>query len=265
MELQRKQYQKLLEWKQSSQGSTAMLIEGARRVGKSTMAEKLGKEQYRSYVMVDFARASKRIRDNYEENLNDLDTFFQVISLEYGVELHCRESLIILDEIQRFSKAREALKYLVADGRYDFLETGSLISIKENVEGIVIPSEEKKLSLRPLDFEEFCWAQGEKLLADHIRACWRLRQPLDDRFHRRAMRLFREYLLVGGMPQSVVAYLEHDKGFSYADGQKRQILTLYRDDVRKAVRRYRSNPPRTIRSSRMKDSGSASENEWARA
>lgn len=240
MDLQRKQYSKLVEWKETSRGKTAILIEGARRVGKSTMAERLGKEHYRSYIVIDFAKAPKRIKDNFEENLNNLDVFFQTISLEYNTQLHRRESLIIFDEIQRFPKAREALKYLVADGRYDFLETGSLISIKENVEGIVIPSEERKLPLHPLDFEEFCNAQGEQLLIEHIRECWDARTPLADAFHRKAMRLFREYLLVGGMPQSVVAYLENERSFIAADDQKRQILTLYRDDVHKAARRYRS-------------------------
>ena len=240
MELSRKAYSRLIEWKASSEGRSALLIEGARRVGKSTLAEKLGKEHYRSYVVIDFAKAPKLIRDNFEDNLNDLDTFFQVISLEYGTRLHRRESLIVLDEVQRFPKAREALKYLVADGRFDFIETGSLISIKENVEDIVIPSEEDKLLMFPLDFEEFLAALGEDVIADHIRDCWESKTPLADRFHRKAMRLFREYLLVGGMPQSVIAYLEHDKSFHEADRAKRRILSLYRDDVRKAARRYRS-------------------------
>ena len=240
MELSRKTYDRLVEWKASSNGRSALLIEGARRVGKSTLAEKLGREHYRSYVVIDFAKAPKAIRDNFEDNLNDLDTFFQVISLEYNTRLHRRESLIVLDEIQRFPKAREALKYLVADGRYDFIETGSLISIKESVEGIVIPSEEEKALMRPLDFEEFLSALGEDVMVDHIRERWNRKEPLEDRFHRKAMRLFREYLLVGGMPQSVVAYLEHDKSFHEADKAKRQILSLYRDDVHKAARRYRS-------------------------
>ena len=240
MELWRKTYDQLVEWKRESAGRSSLLIEGARRVGKSTTAEKLGKEHYRSYVVIDFAKAPKVIRDNFEDNLNDLDTFFQVISLEYATRLHRRESLIVFDEIQRFPKAREAIKYLVADGRFDFLETGSLISIKENVEGIVIPSEEEKVLMRPLDFEEFLVALGQGVMADHIRDCWRKKEPLEDRFHRKAARLFREYLLVGGMPQSVVAYLEHDKSFHEADKEKRRILSLYRDDVHKAHRRYSS-------------------------
>lgn len=240
MELKRKIYDRLVDWKNGSAGRSALLIEGARRVGKSTMAEKLGKEHYRSYVVIDFARASKAIRDNFEDNLGDLDTFFQVISLEYGTRLYRRESLVIFDEIQRFPKAREAIKYLVADGRFDFIETGSLISIKENVDGIVIPSEEEKALMHPLDFEEFLEALGEGVMADHIKDRWDSKEPLEDRFHRKAMRLFREFLLVGGMPQSVVAYLEHDKSFHEADKAKRRILSLYRDDVHKAQHRYSS-------------------------
>ena len=240
MELARKIYDRLVEWKSESAGRSSLLIEGARRVGKSTIAEKFGKEHYRSHVVIDFAKAPKVIRDNFEDNLNDLDTFFQVISLEYGTRLHRRETLVVFDEIQRFPKAREAIKYLVADGRFDFLETGSLISIKENVEGIVIPSEEEKVLMRPLDFEEFLMALGEGVMADYIQECWRKKEPLEDRFHRKATRLFREYLLVGGMPQSIVAYLEHDKSFHEADRAKRRILSLYRDDVHKAQRRYSS-------------------------
>ena len=240
MELERKIYDRLIRWKSESAGHSSLLIEGARRVGKSTIAEKFGREHYRSYVVIDFAKASKVIRDNFEDNLNELDTFFQVISLEYSTRLYRRESLLIFDEIQRFPKAREAIKYLVADGRFDFIETGSLISIKENVEDIVIPSEEEKELMHPLDFEEFLEALGEGVMVDYIRDCWLKKEPLEERFHRKATRLFREYLLVGGMPQSVVAYLEHDKSFRESDRVKRRILSLYRDDVHKAQRRYSS-------------------------
>ena len=240
MELSRKAYADLLSWKEQSRGRTAILIEGARRTGKTTLAEKFGKEQYRSYVLVDLAKASKRTKDNFSDNLNDLDAFFQVISLEYNTELFRRETLVIFDEIQAFPKAREAVKYLVADGRYDILETGSLISIKENVEGIVIPSEEDKLRLYPLDFEEFAQACGQSLLYGYIRSCWENRTPLDGGFHRKAQSLLCEYLLVGGMPQSVAAYLENDKSFYAADREKRRILALYADDIGKADRRYRT-------------------------
>ena len=240
MELERKIYDKLLAWKHTSNGKTALLIEGARRTGKSTIASKFGKENYDSYVLLDFAIASKKIRENFHENLNDLDTFFQIISLEYNVQLFKRKTLIIFDEIQKFPKAREAIKYLVADGRYDYLETGSLISIKENVEDILIPSEEEKLKMYPLDFEEFLMAAQETVLLGYIKECYEKKTPLDEKFHRKAARLFREYLLVGGMPQSVVAYYENDKDFHKADKAKRQILSLYRDDIKKAARKYKS-------------------------
>lgn len=240
MELKRAVYAKLLRWKTESQGKTALLIEGARRVGKSSIAERFGREQYRSYIVIDFAIAPKIIKENFAENLDNLDKFFQVISLEYGVRLYRRESLIVFDEVQKFPQAREAIKYLVADGRYDFLETGSLISIRENVQDIVIPSEEERLKMYPLTFPEFLEAVGEAPLLDHIRECFRDERPLEDAFHKRASHLIREYMLVGGMPQSIVAYLEGGYDFFAADREKRQILTLYRDDIKKAARRYQS-------------------------
>lgn len=220
MELKRTIYAKLLEWKERSQGKTALLIEGARRIGKSTIAEKFGRENYRSFAMIDFAVASKVIRDNFSDNLMNLDKFFQTISLEYGVRLYPRESLIVFDEIQKFPKAREAVKYLVADGRYDILETGSLISIRENVENIVIPSEEERIKMHPLTFPEFLAAADEGPLADYILECYRRRCPLDDAFHKRATGLIREYMLVGGMPQSVVAYFEGGRDFFSSDREK---------------------------------------------
>ncbi|MGB4406020.1 MAG: DUF4143 domain-containing protein [Sphaerochaeta sp.] len=189
---------------------------------------------------MDFAIASKKITDNFKENLNNLDTFFQIISLEYNVQLFTRKTLIIFDEIQKFPKAREVIKYLVADGRYDYLETGSLISIKEHVEDILIPSEEEKLKMYPLDFEEFLMAAKEDILLRYIKECYQKRTALDVTFHHKAARLFREYLLVGGMPQSVVAYFENNKDFYKADEAKRQILSLYRDDIKKAARKYKS-------------------------
>lgn len=240
VELKRDIYGKLMEWKVQSRGSTALLIEGARRIGKSTIAEKFGRENYRSHILIDFAVAPRIIKENFKDNLNDLDRFFQVLSLQYGTRLYPRDSLIIFDEIQRFPRAREAIKYLVADGRYDFLETGSLISIRESVEGIVVPSEERKLKMYPLTFPEFLMATDEEPLLDYIRQCYEKRQPLQDAFHKRASYLIREYMLVGGMPQSVVAYLEGGKDFAAADIAKRQILDLYRDDIKKASRRYKS-------------------------
>ncbi|MBQ9699604.1 MAG: AAA family ATPase, partial [Lachnospiraceae bacterium] len=154
MEIKRKIYYKILEWKTSCNGTKALLIEGARRIGKSTVAEEIGKNEYKSYVLIDFNNASKKICDAFDD-MNNLDIFFQTISLEYNTRLYPRESLIIFDEIQKFPQARQAIKYLVADGRYDYIETGSLISIKENVENITLPSEERKLKMYPVDFEEF--------------------------------------------------------------------------------------------------------------
>lgn len=240
MELKRKVYQRLLEWKRRSDGSTALLIEGARRVGKTTVCKRFGSECYRSHVVIDFAVASPVVKQAFEEKLNDLDAFYQAISLAYNVRLFRRETLIIFDEIQRFPKAREAIKYLVADGRFDFIETGSLISIKEHVSDIVLPSEEERIRMLPLDFEEFLWAVGEDILCDYIRACWQECVQPEGVFHRKAAGLLRECLLVGGMPQSVVAYLENGKDFYEADIAKRQILALYQGDIKKAARRYRS-------------------------
>ena len=240
MKLHRKIYARLLEWKNESKGKTALLIEGARRIGKSTIAERFGKEQYKSYIVIDFRVAPKTIKDNFYENLlpNRLDSFFAILKMEYSKELYPRESLIIFDEVQCFPKAREAIKDLVKDGRYDYIETGSLISIKENVKNIVIPSEEKKIKMFPLDFEEFLVAEGEELLLDYIKQCAKTKNALDDAFHKRAMYAFKEYLLIGGMPQSVLAYLENQKSFAKADAAKREILDLYRDDIRKADNKY---------------------------
>lgn len=240
MNIRRKNYQKLLEWKKTLAPNKALLIEGARRIGKSTLAEEFGKNEYKSYILIDFNKASRKIKDNFDDNLNNLDVFFQNISLEYNTPLYKRESLIVFDEIQKFPKAREAVKYLVADGRYDFIETGSLISINENVQDITIPSEERKLKMYPCDFEEFAEALGERVLLDYIRDCWQKKLPLDQDFHPKAMRLFREYMLVGGMPQSIVAYIENNRDFAASDVEKRDILELYRDDIKKAAGKYKS-------------------------
>ena len=177
----RKIYDKLLDWKKNTDGCKALLIEGARRIGKSTIAEEFGRNEYKSYILIDFNMASEVVRNAFRDYLNDLDTFFMIISSEYGVKLHRRESLIIFDEIQKFPKAREAVKYLVADGRYDYIETGSLISIRENVEGITIPSEERPINMYPLDFEEFAWAMGEEQMIDYIRKCFSDRKPMEQR------------------------------------------------------------------------------------
>ncbi len=239
MEIKRKIYNSLLSWKANSKGKKSLMIEGARRVGKSTIVEKFAKDNYRSYILIDFNKASKQIKDNFE-NLNKLDIFFQNLSLEYNVRLFPRESLIIFDEIQKFPKAREAIKYLVADGRFDYIETGSLISIRENVKDITIPSEERKIKMFPIEFEEFIEAMGESLLLEYIIDCYKKGISLEDKQHLNAMRLFREYMLIGGMPQSIVAYIENERDFYSSDIEKRDILNLYRDDIKKASKRYNS-------------------------
>ena len=239
MEIQRKIYDKLREWKKTTNGKKALLIEGARRIGKSTVAEEFGKKEYKSYILIDFNKTPKKVRDLFDDFTNP-DVFFQSLSLEYNTRLYRRESLFIFDEIQKFPKAREMIKYLVADGRYDYLETGSLISIKENVEGITLPSEERKLRMYPLDFEEFASFLGEDLLLEYIADCYTKKVPLERTLHNKAMRLFKEYMLVGGMPQAVKAYIHGDRDFALADIEKRDILNLYRDDIRKAARKYSS-------------------------
>lgn len=239
MEIQRKIYKKIVDWKESTKGTKALLIEGARRVGKSTVAEEIGRKEYRSYIMIDFNKASTKVRSAFDD-LNNLDVFFQTLSLEYNTRLYNRESLIIFDEIQKFPKAREAIKYLVQDHRYDYIETGSLISIKENVEDITIPSEERKIKMYPVDFEEFMIYMNEEILLDYINDCWNKKVPLDRKMHEKAMHLFNEYLLVGGMPQAIVAFAANARDFAAADVEKRDILELYRDDIKKAAKRYNS-------------------------
>lgn len=239
MEIKRKIYDDLCKWKETVNGTKAIMIEGARRIGKSTVAEEFGKNEYKSYILIDFNNASKKVR-NFFDNLNELDIFFQNLSLEYNTRLYRRESLIIFDEIQKFPKAREAVKYLVADGRYDILETGSLISIRENVENITIPSEERKIKMYPLDFEEFASYFNEDLLLEYIADCFKKGEPLERSMHNKAMRLFKEYILVGGMPQAVLAYKNGQRDFAAADAEKRDILSLYRDDIKKSARRYNS-------------------------
>ena len=239
MILKRKIYHKLVDWKNQSQGQTALLIEGASRIGKSTIVEQFAREQYRSYILINFSESvSKFVRDSFAD-LRRLDEFFQNLSADTGVTLYPRESLIIFDEVQRFPRAREAIKFLVADGRYDYIETGSLISIKENVADIVIPSEEKSVQMYPLDFEEFLWAAGEEPLLSLIKAKVEAREPLANELHNRAMRLFSEYLIVGGMPQSVAAFFDNHRDFSKKKKKKRDVLKLYSNDVRKAEVKYR--------------------------
>lgn len=240
MVLKRKAYAKLLAWKNECNGSRAILVEGARRIGKSTIVEEFAKNEYKSYILIDFAKVSDTVINAFEKHKNNFDELFMILSLEYGVKLFKRESVIIFDEVQLYPQARQLIKYLVADGRYDYIETGSLISIKENVQNILIPSEERKLKMYPLDFEEFCWCFGEEILVDYIKKCFDERKPLEDSLHSKAMLLFKQYMLVGGMPKSVIAFLEGTRDFDAADTEKRDILNLYRDDILKINTRYRS-------------------------
>ncbi len=220
----------LKKWKQEEQGRTALLIDGARRVGKSYIVEEFAKEEYKSYIVIDFNRVNKEVKELFINYLNDLDTLFLYLSNYYNVKLYERETLIILDEVQLFPKARAAIKYLVEDGRYDYIETGSLMSIKTNVQDIVIPSEERHLSMYPMDFEEFLWALENETLMDYIRKCFSEKKPMGQVLHRKAMDYFRQYLIVGGMPQAVEEYIR-TRDFDRVDRIKRDILTLYRADI----------------------------------
>lgn len=229
--MRRKIYQNLLEWKKLSSGSSAMLIEGARRIGKSYIAEKFARQEYESYILIDFSKAPKQVKEWFDIYLEDLDTLFMNIQLHYKKKLYPRKSIIIFDEVQDCPRARAAIKHLVKDGRYDYLETGSLISIKKNVKNILIPSEEDSIEMHPMDFEEFLWAMGDEMLMPYIKTQFEKKHPMGD-FHRRAINLFRQYMIVGGMPQAVLSYIEtHD--FEKVDYAKRQILKLYRNDIKK--------------------------------
>lgn len=240
MLFKRKIYDNFLAWKNATNGKKALLVEGARRIGKSTIVENFARNEYKSYILIDFAIASDDVKKYFDLYLNDLDTFFMLLSVQYGVQLYPRESVIIFDEVQLFPKAREAIKYLVADGRYDFMETGSLISIKENVQNIVIPSEERQIKMYPMDLEEFCWALNEAPLIAYIRDCFDKKIPLERSIHEKAMLIFKQYILVGGMPMSTAAFLENHRDFGRADLEKRDILSLYRNDIMKINAQYRA-------------------------
>ena len=224
------------KWKEEN-GRTALLIDGARRVGKSYIAQEFAKKEYKSYILIDFNRAPAEITELFVHYLNDLNMLFLYLSNFYGVKLYERESLIIFDEVQLFPKARAAIKYLVEDGRYDYVETGSLMTIKKNVADIVIPSEERHMKMYPLDFEEFLWALDNDTLMDFIRLCFEEKKPMGQVLHRKAMDYFRQYLIVGGMPQAVKTYRDsHD--FDQVDRVKRDILELYRADIIKHAEGY---------------------------
>lgn len=230
--LHRKAYSKLKEWKDVSQGESAILVEGARRVGKTTLVKRFAETEYKDFLYIDFSKASPSTLQLFRDQREDVDTFLRMLQLNYGKRLPVRESVIIFDEVQRFPLAREYIKHLVADGRFDYIETGSLISIKKNVENIVIPSEEDRLALHPLDFEEYLWATGNAFYSEVIREARSTMRALPDVAHRKLMQFFNEYILVGGMPQSVVSFVEH-KDFEGCTRIKRRILNLYLDDIEK--------------------------------
>ena len=235
--MKRKIYEQLLKWKKEDAHRTALLIDGARRVGKSYIAEEFAKCEYDSYILIDFNKAEKKIKELFENQLNDLDTLFAYLSAYFNVQLVPGKSLIVFDEVQLCPRARAAIKYLVADGRYHFLETGSLMTIKANVSDIVIPSEERHLKMYPLDFEEFLWGVGNETLMPFIADCMHGLKPLGEAMHRKTMDYFRQYLLVGGMPQVVREYVD-SRDFIKVDAVKRDILTLYRADIIKHAKGY---------------------------
>ena len=227
--MRRKIYDTLLRWKQQRQGETALLIEGARRVGKSYIVEEFARNEYDTYILVDFNHADQEMFDIFEQYLPHLDQFFRLLQLKTGVKLTERRSLIVFDEVQLYPKARSAIKYLVKDGRYDFIETGSLVSIRKNSKGIVIPSEEQCVKMYPMDFEEFLWAMGDDMTMPYVRECYEGMVSLGV-LHRKVSEMLRLYMIVGGMPQAVAKYAEtHD--FELTDEVKRDILTLYRNDI----------------------------------
>ena len=231
MTFKRKIYDKFLEWKKNSDGKTALLVEGARRIGKSTIVEEFAKNEYESYILIDFTKVSKEVLNLFDD-ISDLNYIFLRLQLIYHKELHQRKSLIIFDEVQFCPKARQAIKHLVADHRYDYMETGSLISIRKNVKDILIPSEERQVQMYPMDFEEFKWALGDTVTIKLLRESFEKYQPLGDDLNRRMMRDFRLYMLVGGMPKAVSTYIETNN-MRLVDEEKRDILRLYESDFMK--------------------------------
>lgn len=230
--MKRKIYEQMLRWKEECQGQNALLIDGARRVGKSYIVEQFARNEYETYILIDFNNAMPQVLDLFRHYLYDLDSFFMYIQLYFGVKLLPRKSLIVFDEVQAFPEARAAIKYLVKDGRYDYIETGSLVSINRNVKNIMIPSEEIRVDMHPMDFEEFLWAMGEETIMPLIKMQFEKRKPLGADMHRKVMTLFRQYLIVGGMPKAVDTYAE-TRDFGKVDNVKRAIIALYRNDIQK--------------------------------
>ena len=235
--MRRKVYDQLKKWKEEQNGESAVLINGARRVGKSYIVKEFAQKEYKSYILLDFNKIGKDIKSLFETYLDDLDTFFMYLSSFTNTPLYPRNSVIIFDEVQLYPRARTAIKYLVEDGRYDYIETGSLVSIKKNVENIMIPSEEEEILMYPMDFEEFLWALNNETLMPLIRMNFQKRHEMGQMMHRMAMDYFRQYLIVGGMPQAVAKFVE-TRDFNKVDRVKRQILTLYRNDIQKYASTY---------------------------
>lgn len=227
----RKIYEKIKEWKDDSNGKTALLIEGARRVGKSTIVKEFAENEYMKYIFIDFSIVSNSVRELFDD-LSDLNYFFLQLQLLYHVELEARNSVIVFDEVQLCPKARQAIKVLVKDGRYDYIETGSLISIKKNVKDILIPSEERKLQMYPMDYEEFLWALDDHSTMNILKQVFEAKKPIGDQLNRKLMRDFRLYMLVGGMPQAVAEF-KNTNNFKKVDDVKRDIINLYEDDFKK--------------------------------
>ncbi|MCL2088084.1 MAG: DUF4143 domain-containing protein [Oscillospiraceae bacterium] len=235
--LKRKIYNDLLAWKKRSNGETALMIDGARRVGKSFVCEQFAESEYKSHIIIDFGKAPNDVLDLFKNDSSNLDLFFAKLSAFYSKTLYKRESVIVFDEVQQFPYARQLIKYLVADGRYDYIETGSLIRLKKNVQDIIIPSEEEHIEMFALDFEEFLWALGDHATTPLIKQCFKSKTPLGQALHRKIMNDFRQYILVGGMPQAVLEYIK-TKDFESVDIVKRRILSLYRNDVSKFAEGY---------------------------
>lgn len=234
--MKRKFYQQLLQWKEKEQGRVALLVEGARRVGKSYIVEEFAKQEYRSYILINFAHITKQLKRVFDDYLEDTYNFFLYLQNVTGTPLYERESLIIFDEVQKYPRARQAIKHLVADGRYDYIETGSLVGINSMAEDILIPSEERVIPMYPMDFEEFLWALGDEMTMPFICDCFSNKRPLGP-VHRKTMDLFRQYLIVGGMPQAVQKFVD-TRNFQEVDRQKRDILSLYRRSIGKYAKGY---------------------------
>lgn len=231
MIFKRKIYNRLLEWKNESKGNNALLIEGARRVGKSTIVSEFAKNEYKSFIIINFAEASQDVIELFND-ISDLDYIFLQLQLKYRVDLYPKESLIVFDEVQLCPKARQSIKTLVKDHRYDYIETGSLISIRKNVKSILIPSEERRINMFPMDYEEFLWAIGDNTTTSLLKKCFENVRGLGEQENRRQLRKFRLYMLIGGMPQAVSEYIETNN-FRLVDMVKRDIIKLYEDDFLK--------------------------------